>query len=257
MMKGRFPSPYNLVLAASSVLLTLLACEVLTRLFAAPDARSAPVGLFTVRNFVADRIILFGSAYPSQYDAELGWVPRADFSSPKNIWRTRVSIDGHSLRRTGEGLRAGATAPVLMVGDSFVFGDEVDDDGTLPAHLEQILETPVVNAGVFGYGIDQSVLRAERLLPQIRPRALVLGFMPDDINRVNIAVRTGVEKPYFELDAHGELVLHNVDAAARRRDRVDAGDLRVQLFRRLDDAPHWQGRRLVYRGMAHQLGEPR
>src|SRR5262249_32472707 len=154
-------------LAAASVAATLLACELSARLFAAPDARSAPVGLLTVRNFVADRIVLFGSAYPSQYDAELGWVPKAGVSSPSNSWAKRVTIDGQGLRRNGEEQRNGSAPPVLVVGDSFVFGDEVDDDATLSAHLERILGAPVVNAGVFGYGIDQSVLRAERLVPQL------------------------------------------------------------------------------------------
>jgi hypothetical protein len=210
----------NLALVAASVLLTLLGVEAFARLFAAPDLQSAPVGLLTLRNFVADRIILFGSWYPSQYDPELGWVPKAGFSSDQNIWGKRVSIDDQSLRRNGDAARAGAAPPVLFVGDSFVFGDEVDDDETLPAHLEQILQVPVLNGGVFGYGIDQSVLRAERLASKSSARALVLGFIPDDIARTNISVRTGVEKPYFQLDASGELVLHNVPTS-RARPRVD------------------------------------
>jgi hypothetical protein len=210
----------NLLLAGASLLLALLVCEALARLFVEQDVQSAPVSLFTLRNFVADRMILFGSAYPSQHDPELGWVPRAGFASARNVWGKRVSIDEQSLRRNGAPGDRGSARPVLMVGDSFVFGDEVDDEETQPAHLEQILGAPVVNAGVFGYGIDQSVLRAERLVPELRPRALVLGFIPDDIERISISVRTGAEKPYFELDARGELVLHNVPTSPARP-RVD------------------------------------
>jgi hypothetical protein len=219
----------NLVLAAVSVLLALLASEVLARLFIAPDVQSAPVGLLTLRNFVADRIILFGSAYPSQYDAELGWVPKAGFESEQNVWGKRVSIDDQSFRRNGPRAPNDTASPLLMVGDSFVFGDEVEDDATQPAHLEQILGAPVLNAGVFGYGIDQSVLRAERVATQRRPRAVVLGFIPDDIDRSTMSIRTGVEKPYFELDARGELVLRNVPTSRARPRIEDLGWVRSVL----------------------------
>jgi hypothetical protein len=216
----------DFALAAASVLLTLLACEIGARLFVAPDVQSAPVGLFTLRNFVADRLILFGSAYPSEYDAELGWVPKAGFSSARNIWGKRVAIDDRGLRRNDSADRSATAPAVLMVGDSFVFGDEVDDDQTQPAHLEQILGAPVANAGAFGYGIDQSVLRAERLVPQLHPRALVLGFIPDDIDRTLMSMRTGVEKPYFELDSNGELALRNVPTSPARPRIAEIGWMR-------------------------------
>jgi hypothetical protein len=244
----RLPALRDVGLAAASVVVTLLACEVLARLFAPPDEKSAPVGLLTVRNFVADRIILFGSAYPSEYDPELGWVPKAGFASDRNIWGTRVTIDARGLRQNGAPPRLDAGAPLLLVGDSFVFGDEVDDAGTLPAHLENILAAPVANAGVFGYGIDQSVLRAERLAPQLHPRAIVLGFIPDDIGRVNISVRTGVEKPYFELDPRGELLLRNVPVSRTRPRVSEIGWTRAVfgysyfadwLMRRLGQAELW------------------
>jgi hypothetical protein len=199
----RLPALRDVGLAAASVVVTLLACEVLARLFAPPDEKSAPVRLahgaqlrggpdHPVRQRLSERI---------RPGARLGAEGRLR-ERPQHLGQLASTIDARGLRQNGAPPRLDAGAPLLLVGDSFVFGDEVDDAGTLPAHLENILAAPVANAGVFGYGIDQSVLRAERLAPQLHPRAIVLGFIPDDIGRVNISVRTGVEKPTTSSSIH-------------------------------------------------------
>ena len=66
-----------------------------------------------------------------------------------------------------------ADGAILAVGDSFVFGDQVSDDETWPAMLEQGLNRRVVNGGVPGYGTAQSVLRAQHLL-RAGPHSLVI-----------------------------------------------------------------------------------
>ena len=75
------------------------------------------------------------------------------------------SFDAEGFRRSAA-MPGGGTTPdgsvILAVGDSFTFGDEVKDDETWPAHLQQLLGRRVLNAGVSGYGFDQIVLRAEK-----------------------------------------------------------------------------------------------
>lgn len=63
--------------------------------------------------------------------------------------------------------------PILAVGDSFVFGNQVSDDETWPALLEKRLNRHVANGGVSGYGSLAAVLRAEQLLKQ-QPYSLVI-----------------------------------------------------------------------------------
>ena len=55
--------------------------------------------------------------------------------------------------------------PILAVGDSYTYGEEVGENDSWPAQLQRIKNQRVLNAGVSGYGFDQSVLRAELTLP--------------------------------------------------------------------------------------------
>jgi hypothetical protein len=65
---------------------------------------------------------------------------------------------------------------------------------------------PVVNGGVGGYGTDQIILRVEQLLPIVRPKTLIVGFLDYDIFRAAHS-HFGAPKPYFTL-ANGVLDYH-------------------------------------------------
>src|SRR5690606_25037038 len=111
-------------------------------------------------------------------------------------WGTRVTIDADGFR--GNGPPAPPGRPVLAVGDSFTFGDQVDDDETWPAYLERILQRPVRNGGVFGYSLAQAVLRAEEEVPRLGADWLVVSFIPDDIVRCELAKRYA-PLPWFSV----------------------------------------------------------
>jgi len=143
------------------------------------------------------------------YDPRLGWLPRPGrFSSD---WTSNV--DASSLRSNGRSLdeTISRRQPILAVGDSFTFGDEVEDSETWPAYLEEILNTRVLNAGVGAYGIDQAFLRAELLLDKYDPAVVILSFISDDSNRTEYSYYPWGRgwKPYFEYQG-GSLILRNV-----------------------------------------------
>lgn len=210
----------------SSVAFSVCGAEVVAR------ATADDVELFTTRNFARSKLSLFDSAYPSAYDATLGWVPRPGYAGRRdNAWKTQVTIDADGYRENG-GDAAGPE--ILAVGDSFTFGDEVDDEDTFPAHLERLLGRRVVNAGVFGYGLDQSVLRAERYLGAHRPSAVVLQAVRDDLVRMQMSKRTGVAKPFFtlprsETSTRGVLRLEGVPTSPVRPSIDTIGPLRTVL----------------------------
>jgi len=152
---------------------------------------------------------------------DLGWVrgtvsravhdPRVGFiGRPNHVTSDGMSYDARGLRRTPapEGMVL-AEPPVLVVGDSYAHGDEVADRETWAAQLQPLIRRRVLNAGMSAYGIDQMVLRAEILAPEVKPAAIVLSFIADDVRRIEMKRVWGAEKPYFEL-AGGALVERNV-----------------------------------------------
>jgi hypothetical protein len=73
-----------------------------------------------------------------------------------------------------------SSGAILAVGDSFVFGDQVSDDESWPAILEQRLNRRVVNGGVSGYGPLQAVLRAEQLINTQAFSGVILSILVGD-----------------------------------------------------------------------------
>ena len=103
---------------------------------------------------------------------------------------------------------------ILAVGDSFTAGSEVVDEETWPAQLERLIGRRVINAGVGGYGVDQAVLNAERLMSEIEPRLVLVGIYEDDINRSSYKIYNA-PKPYF-IKEDGKWVHRNAPVPARR-----------------------------------------
>jgi hypothetical protein len=163
--------------------------------------------LFTWKSARETRLDMLRSAYPVTYDTVLGYVPTPGYKSVRNYWGTRVSIGPSGLRSNGQQVPVHGDA-ILVVGDSYTFGDEVNDEETWPAYLESNLGRPVLNGGVFGYGLDQIVLRAEQLLKEHRAAVLVVSIIPDDIQRCQFSYRFA-SKPYFEI-VNNSLQLQNV-----------------------------------------------
>jgi hypothetical protein len=135
-------------------------------------------------------------------------------------------------------------APILAIGDSFTFGDEVLDQETWPAQLETATGRPVLNGGVFAYGADQAFLRAQILMSSYTPEFVLLAFISDDINRTEFSYYSAW-KPYFDL-VDDELVLRNVPVPrtgnpkppyARLRSVLGYSFLANAVFRRV--IPRW------------------
>lgn len=137
--------------------------------------------------------------YPSVYDPRLGFVPMPN-SVHTHLWGKKITLGADGIRSNG--VEADFEGPsILAAGDSFTFGDEVGDEETWPAHLESVLGRRVLNAGVSGYGLDQTVLRAEELIRQYRPSTLIVSFIPADIARCEMMVYYSY-KPCFEIQAN-------------------------------------------------------
>src|SRR6185312_11444081 len=104
-------------------------------------------------------------------DTRLGFVGRPNYDAQS--FRVTPAPEGVALDEP----------PILVVGDSYAHGDEVRDAEAWPAHLQALLHRRVVNAAMSGYGLDQMVLRAAIVAPDVKPAAIVLSFIADDARR--------------------------------------------------------------------------
>jgi hypothetical protein len=137
----------------------------------------------------------------------------------------------------------------MAFGDSMTEGFAVGNDETWPAHLERLTGRRVLNAGVRGYGLDQIVLRAERIVPQTKPSTVVLAFIADDILRTALAVRDAKGKPWFAPDGEG-LALHNVPVQVAGRSSLMTAARHLlgfshlfdRIVNRLGVQQYWYGR---------------
>ena len=192
----------ELALLLSSVVVGLLLCEILLRAI-------LPSGsLWHYPNYIAQttRPDPDEARWAMLYDRDLGYAPRPGSS---------VVVQGHTVTYTAEALRSNGRpapqhgSPILVVGDSYTEGYGVDDDQTWPSLAEQYLARRFLNGGVRAYGIDQMILRAERLADRLHPRAIILAFIEADIDRTAMSIMASVQKPYF-VPAGDGLELRNV-----------------------------------------------
>lgn len=150
------------------------------------------------------------SKYWIRYDPLLGWIPN---QGTRIVGRSTVTVGPDTLRVHGSRNQFAQRRPILAVGDSFTFGNDVNDDESWPAYLEQALSRTVLNGGVSGYGFDQTVLRAEMLTPKFDPELLIVGFIPDDLRRSKLSIRLN-PKPYFVLEEN-QAILRNIPVPLR------------------------------------------
>jgi hypothetical protein len=211
-----------LAFSLAPLLALLVAAEVVARLVRDP---------FRLGSYRQLRLDMARRGYPVQPDPLLGYTLKPVADPLDNRWGTRVTTTPEGFRRNGAGPAppprpdGPVQGPILAVGDSFTFGDQVSDHETWPAYLESMLQVPVHNAGVFGYSLGQAVLRAEQILERSHHRWLIVSFVPDDISRCEYSRRYG-PKPYFDI-VDGELAL-NLPGSPRD---VSPGDQRARRLK--------------------------
>ena len=198
------PRAQNITLTVVTVILTLISLEVALRVYHG--------GLFQFESMTAPPV---GGGHMA-YHEQLGWVPKpGTFSVSEPVipngerteWRCAIDESGF---RSNASATPTSGRPMIALGDSFTFGDEVNDGETWPAALEKLLHVPVINAGVSAYGVDQAALRGELLLQRYHPTVVMLAFISDDIGRTEFSYYPWGRgwKPYFDL-ANGTLTLRN------------------------------------------------
>lgn len=134
----------------------------------------------TPQMFVSDEVTDF--RLKPNVRERLLWPGDVEFS-----WTTNSR--GYRTTREFSVPKAAATKRVLLLGDSFTFGQGVDDSQTFAAETQRRLEpicaparAEIINAGVPGFGTSQELARLESEGLALEPDIVVLGFYANDVS---------------------------------------------------------------------------
>jgi len=142
------------------------------------------------------------------YDDSRGWRTKPNVTALKVFDNKILNTNSQGLRGKQEFslTRDRQKLRILILGDSFTFGDEVSDDETYSHYLQQLLpQAEVINMGVHGYGHDQMLLLLKQEGLKYQPDIVILGFLGLDMSR-NILRFRDFAKPRFTLEG-GKLKL--------------------------------------------------
>lgn len=164
--------------------------------------------------------------YHEQYHPVMGWVNKPDVNgevktAPGNFFRRSHNNRGlRSLSGAAYEKPAG-TKRVLLIGDSFFWGYNVNDDEVLSEILRQRLGAgvEVLNGAVPGYGTDQELLWLAEEGLKYRPDYVILGCFPtNDWDEISHSINYGYPKPFFTID-RGRLSAMNIPVPDTRETR--------------------------------------
>lgn len=144
------------------------------------------------------------------YDKTLGW----NLKPNTKLKDKGISINSKGLRGLKEYPynKPFGRKRIAVIGDSFVFGAEHNDNEIFPYLIDKMLPNiDVLNLGVGGYGHDQILLKLKKEGIRYAPDIVILFFAACNIDR-NIVTFRDYAKPRYILK-EGKLVLKNVPVA--------------------------------------------
>lgn len=161
--------------------------------------------------------------YLVKRDPTLGW------PSPQSFGQEKRDLSG--ARRSPAHPQPGATC-VSIYGDSFAWGDEVDDEHAWANLLSREIGCRVANFGVGGYGLDQAYLRYLNNTKD-NSEVVVLTIFSENIqrhiNQWRVLLTGGSNpfslKPRFALNSHNKIEM------------IPLPDLTLEEFNRMRYSP--------------------
>ena len=145
----------------------------------------------------------------TKFSQVLGYEPNSDLNLVINAtgWKDiKLSTDSNGFRNSN--LNPAAKFKILTVGDSFTFGYQVSDSDTWQSCLNKKFQNHgFVNAGVFGYGTYQALLRSQEIIKDNSYKYVILQtLVGEDFKRDQLDIRSGYVKPYLKK-FNGNIVL--------------------------------------------------
>lgn len=139
------------------------------------------------------------------YHPERGW---ALIPGLKNRLYKNSTVNSNSSGARGGKEFFSGMKNALFMGDSFCFGEGVNDNETIPYFFEEAVKSiQSINLGVHGYGIDQQYLYLKEAGQKYKPNLICFIICYEDFNR-NFADFRDYAKPKFVLKGNS-IILTN------------------------------------------------
>lgn len=135
------------------------------------------------------------------YHPVRGWALKPGVRDSRVFGKKILNTNSKGVRgkREYDYSKSDGVSRILVLGDSFTFGEDVSDDETYPYYLEQLIGSgEVINMGVHGYAHDQMLLYLKKEGVRYRPDVVILGFLPYDMDRNLLGFRD-YAKPKFVI----------------------------------------------------------
>jgi hypothetical protein len=143
-----------------------------------------------------------------RYDPTKGWLATSNLRDAQ-VWKDRtLNTNSRGLRgKTEYSYDKHSNKPrILILGDSFTFGNHVSDNETYSHYLQETMpNVEIVNMGVYGYGHDQMLILFKEEGVKYKPDIVILGFLHMDMSRNRLQFRD-YAKPRYVVDS-GKLKL--------------------------------------------------
>ncbi len=136
------------------------------------------------------------------YDSTKGWVSKSNIREMPVFENKVLNTNSKGFRGTTEYqyTKDQDKIRILVIGDSFTFGEEVSDNETYPYYLQELIpNSEVLNLGMHGYGHDQMLIFLKEEGLKYNPDIVILGFIHADMTRNMVNFRD-YAKPKFKLD---------------------------------------------------------
>jgi len=164
----------NIIIIIISVIIALLISELI------------------VRTFIGDKIVLFPcyteTATYGEYQIRRN-IPNSSYkhTSSDGKWSFKINNNGFRSDKNYSYHKSPDTLRILLLGDSFTLGWEVDQDEMFSVILENYLNNngigaEVLNAGVSGFGAAEELIYYENEGYKYKPDIIILGFFGNDFN---------------------------------------------------------------------------
>jgi hypothetical protein len=139
-----------------------------------------------------------------KYHSERGWTLTSNLRE-KLHYGAVINSNSKGVRGIEENYSG---KKVLFLGDSFCFGEGVDDNETVPAYFEKNFKNvSAINLGIHGYGIDQQYLYLKESISKYKPNLVCFIITDNDFRRNNLDFRDFAKPKYTSIN--NQVILTN------------------------------------------------